>query len=383
MFNYTKQSPIPEEELIKTSRPKIHQITWEKSLPKRIPKGDKDDLVRHDLGSHVNFVRRCPAVKKDGMKKAVSEHILVRKRKGGVIVGPEFSSTLKKERERELVSLEFERSLEISRRKNWRHLNVTQGKTIYFQSNPISDMYKDAQGVRPKGMRPASPLPTSPLSLNILNPETPRKNSRVESIQSKFRDIRIHLRFEDEDAPVRPTVVATPITPIMTTESSFPVQAQEYYSPAPWAFTTPRKVITSDFHFSVEPKEYSPTLKFVIPPDDFDDSDLNTPAAPEFVLPPDDFDDSDLNTPAPETFVSCSTTTTAPITPMITLATTDNDEEQTSTVASTISDKKTDKKIGKEPLRRSKRIAALEKKNAPLRRSTRIASIKSKPTYKE
>ena len=37
----------------------------------------------------------------------------------------------------------------------------------------------------------------------------------------------------------------------------------------------------------------------------------------------------------------------------------------------------------KEPLRRSKRIAALKKKNAPLRRSPRIASMKIKPNYKE
>ena len=39
--------------------------------------------------------------------------------------------------------------------------------------------------------------------------------------------------------------------------------------------------------------------------------------------------------------------------------------------------------IRKEPLRRSKRIAALKKKNAPLRRSPRIASMEIRPNYKE
>jgi hypothetical protein len=203
-------------------------------------------------------------------------------------------------------------------------------------------MQKEANG-HPKRMRPASPLPTSPLPLNIFNPVTPRK-TRVERDQSRFLDIRVNL-FEDEDAPFRPIVATTPITPItpiITTDLSFsPVQPQEYS--APWAFTTPgtTPIITTDFSFSPNPQVHSPQEAFV----------TSTP--------------STTTTAAPIT----PTTPSAPITPMITLTTNNNDEEQISTVAST-SDKKTDKKIGKE-------------RKEPLRRSARIAAIKIKPNYKD
>jgi hypothetical protein len=307
-----------------------------------MPERNEVDLVRLDLGSHINGFRRCrPAVKKVRM-------VDQQKGKGGTFVPPELSSTLKKPWvppelstllmpwERELFSLDFERSLEISRSSH----------VFHYQSNPISDMQKEANG-HPKRMRPASPLPTSPLPLNIFNPETPRK-TRLERDQSKFLDIRVNL-FEDEDAPFRPIVATTPITPItpiITTNLAFsPVQPQEYYS-APWDFTTPgtTPIITTDFSFSPDPQVYSPPEAFVTTP-------------------------STTTTAAPITPIT-STTPSAPITPMITLTTTDNDEEQISTVASTSADKKTDKKIGKE-------------RKEPLRRSARIAAIKIKPNYKD
>ena len=219
-----------------------------------MPQRPKDDLVRLNLGSHdINGrFRRCrPAVKN-------CRKVNQQKGKGDTFVPPDLSSTLKKPWgppelstllmpwERELLfSFDFERSSHV----------------VHYESNPVSDMLGEANG-HPVRMRPASPLPTSPLPLNIFNPETTRKTRRVE--RDQFLDIRINLFKDDEDdAPFRPLVTTTPITPItsiMTTDFEFsPVQPQEHS--APWAFTTPGTtpiITTTNFSFSPNPQVHSP-----------------------------------------------------------------------------------------------------------------------------
>ena len=304
-----------------------------------MPQRPKDDLVRLNLGSHdINGrFRRCrPAVKN-------CRKVNQQKGKGVTFMPPKLSSTLKKPwgpPELSTLLMPWEREL------SERSLVSNRSSSFHYQSNPISEMLKEANG-HLKRMLPPSPVPTSPLPFDIFNPETPRK-TRLESHQSRFLDIRVNLFKDDEedDVPFRPiaTTPITPITPIITTNLAFspPVQQQEYY--APWNFTTPGStpIITTDFSFSPNPQVHSPQKAFV----------TSTP--------------STTTTAAPIT----PTTPSAPITPMITLTTTDNDEEQISTVASTSADKKTDKKIGKE-------------RKEPLRRSARIAAIKIKPNYKD
>jgi hypothetical protein len=285
----------------------------------------------------MNGFRRFPALKK--FNKDMDQQ----KGKGGTIVPSELSTLL----------MPWEHfSLDFFRMEN-RSTHVFQ-----YHSNPISDMLK-ANEVHydyfPKRMPPASPLPTSPLPLvKIFNPETPRK-SRVESDKSKFLDIRINLW----DAPVCP--IATPITPIITTDFSFSVQPQEYSAPeAVTPSTTPITPITTDFSFSVHS---APEASFVTP--------STTPITPttDFFFSPNPEVYS-----APEAFTTPSTT---PITP----TTTDNDEEQVST-ATSIADKQIMKER-KEPLRRSARIAEQQirkERKEPLQRSARVAAMKDKPS---
>ena len=192
MFNYTTQSPIPEEEFNNSARPKIFELKTHSKVE------SIDDCIGHEVEKEEDDSNYYP-----------------------------------------IQAQHAER-------------NVTNRSALY--RNLLAPRETGFRRYVPKRM-PASPLPTSPLPINILNPETPRK-SRVEREKSKFRGLRINLfnapvcQIATPTTPIIATDFSFSIEPqeYSAPEASFdtpsttqipPTTTDFFFSPNPQVYSDP------------------------------------------------------------------------------------------------------------------------------------------------